>query len=71
LKRVHLVMDFGSLAGTWQQTGTQASADVRMVGERTLVSKVVDYRGGEIVALQRQTVLRTFQAKHLAVAVGR
>ncbi len=71
LKRVHLVMDFGSLAGTWQQTGTQATADVRMVGKRTLVSKVVDYRGGEIVALQRQTVLRTFQAKHLAVAVGR
>jgi len=71
LKRVHLVMDFGSLAGTWQQTGTQATADVRMVGKRTLVSKVVDYRAGEIVALQRPTVLRTFQAKHLAVAVGR
>jgi hypothetical protein len=71
LKRVHLVMDFGSLAGTWQQTGTQATADVRMVGKRTLVSKVVDYRAGEIVALQRPTVLRTFQAKHLAVAVRR
>src|SRR5205823_10724490 len=42
LKRVHLVLDFGNLGGTWQQTGTQALADVRMLGKRSLVSKVLD-----------------------------
>jgi hypothetical protein len=54
LKRVHLVLDFGSFGGTWQQTGTQALADVRMLGKRSLVSKVLDYREGEALALQRE-----------------
>ena len=56
LKRVHLVLDFGNLGGTWQQTGTQALADVRMLGKRSLVSKVLDYREGEALALQRKPV---------------
>jgi len=46
LKRVHLILDFGSLGGSWQQTGAQATADVRLLGRRTLVSKVVEYRSG-------------------------
>src|SRR5438034_1044937 len=56
LKKVHLVLDFGGLGGTWQQTGTHAVADVRMLGKRSLVSKVLDYREGEALALQRKPV---------------
>jgi len=55
LKKVHLVLDFGNLGGTWQQTQTQAIADVRMLGRRSLLSKVLDYREGEVLALQRKS----------------
>jgi hypothetical protein len=55
LKKVHLVLDFGSLGGAWQQTGSQATADVRLVGKRTLISTVVEYRSGELVAFRQKS----------------
>jgi hypothetical protein len=54
LKKVYLTLDFGSLGGAWQQTGAQATADVRLLGRRSLVSKVVEYRSGELVAFGRK-----------------
>ena len=54
LKKVRLVLDFGTQGGSWQQTGTQATADVRMLGKRSLVSKLLDYHEGEVLALQRK-----------------
>src|SRR5438552_1141425 len=37
-------------------TGITRGADVRMLGKRSLVSKVLDYREGEALALQRKPV---------------
>jgi hypothetical protein len=50
LKRVHVKIEFADVEGTWLQTGMEAVADVRMVGPHTLISRVLDYRGTDVVA---------------------
>jgi hypothetical protein len=50
LKRVHVKIEFADVEGTWLQTSMEAVADVRMVGPHTLISRVLDYRGTDVVA---------------------
>lgn len=53
LKRVHVVLLFADVQGTWLQTNMQAVADVRIVGQHTLTSRMVDYRRSDVVASTR------------------
>jgi hypothetical protein len=50
LKTVHVKLAFAYLDGTWLQTNMEAVADVRFVGPHTLTSRVLDYRGADVVA---------------------
>lgn len=51
VKDVHLVLNFGEVAGMWLQTGTQALAHLRFGGEYKLVSHDLDYDLSRAVAV--------------------
>jgi hypothetical protein len=44
LKKVSVKLIFAELEGIWVQTSMEAVADVRIVGEHTLTSRILDYR---------------------------
>jgi hypothetical protein len=44
LKKVSVTLVFAELEGIWVQTSMEAVADVRIVGEHTLISRILDYR---------------------------
>lgn len=50
IKKVHVKLNFGDVAGTWVQTAVWALADVRVFGSHTLTSELVDHRNVEVVA---------------------
>ena len=50
LKTVRVKLAFAYLEGTWLQTNMEAVADVRFLGPHTLTSRVLDYRGADVVA---------------------
>lgn len=50
IKRVQITVEYGDVQGMWLQRSTSAQADVRVLGLRTLVSRDVSYRTGEVVA---------------------
>jgi hypothetical protein len=53
VKDVHLVLDFGEVAGMWLQTETLALAHLRFGGEYKITSRDLDYDVGNVVALNR------------------
>jgi hypothetical protein len=53
LKRVHVKIQFAEVGGTWLQTSMEAVADVRIVGLHTLTSRMLDYRGTDVVAFTK------------------
>ena len=66
LKTVRVKLAFAYLEGTWLQTNMEAVADVRFVGPHTLTSRVLDYRGAEVVAsrLPIRSVSHVAERKH-------
>jgi hypothetical protein len=50
LKTVRVKLAFAYMEGTWLQTNMEAVADVRFLGPHTLTSRVLDYRGADVVA---------------------
>ena len=50
LKRVRVKLAFADVEGTWLQTSMEAVADVRILGPHTLTSRILDYRGTDVVA---------------------
>jgi hypothetical protein len=55
LKNVHVKMMFDYVGGTWLQTATQAIADVRVFGNQTLTSEIVDFRNTYIASSTQPT----------------
>ena len=51
LKRVSVKLTFAEMGGSWLQTGMEATADVRIAGPHTLISRTLDYRPANDVAL--------------------
>ena len=47
---IHVALDFRAVHGMWLQTALRSTANVRLLGEHTLVSHDVDYKIGEIEA---------------------
>ena len=50
LKKVHVKMMFDYVGGTWLQTATEAVADVRVFGNQTLTSEIVEFRNTDVTA---------------------
>lgn len=53
LHNVHLTLEFQDVHGMWLQTGFLSTADVRLLGPYTMVSRDVEYRMDEIEATVR------------------
>lgn len=53
LRKVAVKLTFADVEGTWLQTGMEATADVRLVGSHTLISRILDYRTANEVASAR------------------
>ncbi len=52
---VHVTLEFREVHGMWLQTAFLSTADVRLIGPHTMVSRDVEYRMGEIEAALRKT----------------
>ena len=50
VREVRLVLLYGDVGGMWLQTASEATANVRIVGQYTLVARDVEYKIGELVA---------------------
>jgi len=50
VRDVSLTFVYGAVGGMWLQTGTEAAADVRILGRTTMVSRDVKYKITELVA---------------------
>ncbi len=59
LREVRIVLLYGSVGGMWLQTSSEATADVRILGQSTMVSRDVKYQVGDLtsVALSAQTMV--------------
>ena len=60
LKKVRVKLSFADFDGSWLQTSMEAVADVRMLGAHTLTSRLVDYRGADVVASHTGSGSSTF-----------
>jgi hypothetical protein len=58
LKKVHVLLTFGDVAGTWLQTRLNAQAEVRFLGTQTLTSDLVDFKTPEMVAQKSPPTVR-------------
>jgi hypothetical protein len=64
LKRVDVKIDFADVGGAWLQTGMEAVADVRFIGNQTLRSQTVDARVGEVVAQKMSPAARAASRRY-------
>src|SRR6266852_4310333 len=66
LKKVRVKLAFDDVEGTWLQTSMEAVADVRIFGPHILTSRILDYRGTDVVASKTLAAsgLRSRDRKH-------
>lgn len=50
LRDSHIVLVYGEVGGMWLQTSSESTANVRFVGQHTMVSRDVDYKFSELAA---------------------
>ena len=50
LREVRIQLLYGDVGGMWLQTASEATAEVRILGQHTMVSRDVKYEVGELVA---------------------
>jgi hypothetical protein len=50
VKNVNIVLRFGDASGMWLQTALEATGNVRILGQATVVSHDVNYEIREVVA---------------------
>lgn len=60
LKRVRVSIAFADIKGVWLQTSMEVVADVRIFGAHTLTSRIVDYRGTDVVASSQIRVIPVY-----------
>ena len=51
LRRLHIELSYGEVGGMWLQTALEATAAVRILGPRTMVSRDVKYQLSDLVAV--------------------
>lgn len=71
VKDVHLVLEFGEVAGMWLQTDTQAMAHLRFGGEYKITSEDLNYDVSRAVAVNARPAVprRRHSSAMLAVSV--
>jgi len=50
VRNIHVALDFRMVHGMWMQTDLRSTANVRLLGEHTLISHDVEYKLGELAA---------------------
>jgi hypothetical protein len=50
VRNIHVALDFRVVHGMWLQTALRSTANVRLLGEHTLVAHDVEYKVGELAA---------------------
>ena len=68
IKRLLVTVEYGDVEGMWLQRTTVAQAEVRVIGRRTLLSRDLSYRTGDVVAANSSR--RTRPATTLASSVN-
>jgi hypothetical protein len=56
LRNAHIMLVYGDVGGMWLQTASESSADVRLLGRHTMLSRDVEYKMSELVAATRSAV---------------
>lgn len=51
LRQVHIALKYGDVGGMWLQIASESTAEVRLLGRYTMLSRDVDYRFIETVAI--------------------
>lgn len=69
IKRLVITLEYGDVEGMWLQRSTTAQAEVRVVGRRTLTSRDLSYRTGDVIATN-STSRRSRPATALASSVN-
>ena len=69
IKRLVITLEYGDVEGMWLQRSTTAQAEVRVIGRRTLTSRDLSYRTGDVVAANSAS-RRTRPATALASGVN-
>jgi hypothetical protein len=56
LRQVHIALNYGDVGGMWLQTASESTAEVRLLGRHTMLSRDVEYKILETVAGTRNAV---------------
>jgi hypothetical protein len=56
LRDARIVLVYGDVGGMWLQTASESTADVRLLGRHTMLSRDVEYKMSELVAATRSAV---------------
>jgi hypothetical protein len=58
LRDASIVLVYGDVGGMWLQTASESTADVRLLGRHTMLSRDVEYKMSELVAATGSAVQR-------------
>ena len=58
VRNIHVAMDFRVVHGMWLQTALRSTANVRLLGEHTLVAHDVEYKVDELEAVAAPASVR-------------
>lgn len=50
LRDSHIVLNYGEVGGMWLQTASESTANVRFVGQHTMVARDLDYKFSDLAA---------------------
>jgi hypothetical protein len=48
IRDAHIVLGYEEVGGMWLQTSSESTADVRFLGEHTMITRDVDYKFSEL-----------------------
>ncbi len=66
LRGVQITLLYGDVGGMWLQTDLEATANVRILGPHTLVSRDVNYRFSELVVAERPKQVSETHARRIS-----
>jgi len=68
VRDVRVAFVYGKVGGMWLQTASEASANVRILGRSTMVSRDVRYKLNEVILAASASPGGNFARPHLVVA---
>ncbi len=68
VRDVRVAFLYGKVGGMWLQTASEASANVRILGRSTMVSRDVKYKISEVIVVASASPGGNFHRSHLVVA---